>query len=269
MQKMDTIDEFTIHLPSNTRFMESNTASKYVVKLALPANLSGDWECGLKEIHYPRSWYNVSGELAVMELRIARGFGRPAHLKLAPLQPGNYATNNDLTDGIQTALREVIKGQPATRNELKVYEERYTGRVRFEIPENISIGLHPHLSAMLGYGKPSGPLLTLTRNSRKQPEHPMTVQLVDALYVYSDVVQSSLVGDVMAPLLRVVPVRGEHGEMCHVEYIKPIYYPLAKLNFSTVEIHITDSAGRKIQFISGKTTVVLHFRRKKLRRRAV
>ena len=68
---MDNVDEFTIHLPSNTLFMESNTASKYTVNLAMPVNLSGEWECGLEEIHYPHTWVTMPEGVAKMEILIA------------------------------------------------------------------------------------------------------------------------------------------------------------------------------------------------------
>ena len=47
---------FYVYLPSNTDFLHENKASRYVTKLAKELTLGSDWECCLKEIHYPRSW---------------------------------------------------------------------------------------------------------------------------------------------------------------------------------------------------------------------
>ena len=48
--------DFYVYLPSNTDFLHENKASRYVTKLAKELTLGSDWECCLKEIHYPRSW---------------------------------------------------------------------------------------------------------------------------------------------------------------------------------------------------------------------
>ena len=82
------------------------------------------------------------------------------------------------------------------------------------------------------------------------------------IYVYSDAIQTKLVDDTNVPLLSVVPLRGVFGEMAFKEYSSPVYTPLAKHVFSTIEMYITDSAGRPVPFSSGKVTVLLHFKQK-------
>lgn len=261
---MDNVDDFTVHLPSNTRFTDANSASKYTVKLALPVNLSGEWECSLKEIHYPRAWYNVAkneGAIRLLIVDIATNISEAFQTKIPS---GYYASNTALVNAVQSVAREALSGHPDKRNALRVRHDRFTGKAVFHLPEHVSLGFSPVLSTMLGLDVDPKGFKYVDENSTI-PKFPMNINLVDSLYVYSDVVQSSLVGDVMAPLLRIVPVVGAYGEMCHVEYMKPVYFPLAKLTFPTVEIYITDSAGRKIKFRHGKTTVMLHFRRKKRR----
>ena len=44
---------FYVYLPSNIDFLHENKASRYVTKLAKKWTLGSDWECCLKEIHYP------------------------------------------------------------------------------------------------------------------------------------------------------------------------------------------------------------------------
>ena len=72
-----------------------------------------------------------------------------------------------------------------------------------------------------------------------------------------DVIQTNLVGDSSVPLLSLVPFRGVFWEMAFKEYSSPVYTSLAKHVFSTIEMYITDSAGRH-----GKVTVLLHFKQK-------
>ena len=80
------------------------------------------------------------------------------------------------------------------------------------------------------------------------------------LYVYCDVLECVSVGDAMAPLLRIVEVKGVRGEMTHIEYDQPRYFPLQKKTFDSLEIDIRDDAGNPIPFDSGKLIVTLHFR---------
>ena len=85
---------------------------------------------------------------------------------------------------------------------------------------------------------------------------------IGAIYEYSDIIQTKLVGDLSVPLLSVVPLRGVFGEMTYKEYTSPVYTPLANHVFSKIEMYITDSAGRPVPFSSGKVTVLLHFKQK-------
>ena len=107
----------------------------------------------------------------------------------------------------------------------------------------------------------NGPFQSILQRTEVLRNLPInTSRGIDALYVYSDVIQTKLVGNASVPLLSVVPLRGEFGQMAYKEYASPIYTPLAKHVFSTIEMYITDSAGREIPFTSGKVTVLLHFR---------
>ena len=53
--------EFYLVLPSNSSMVThpNNTLAKYIINLPRRISLSGNWECGLTEIHYPHDWYNV------------------------------------------------------------------------------------------------------------------------------------------------------------------------------------------------------------------
>ena len=67
----------------------------------------------------------------------------------------------------------------------------------------------------------------------------------------------------MAPLLRIVEISGQKGEITHIQYDQPRYVPLQKKAFGSIEIDIRDDLGEKISFDSGKLIVTLHFRKAK------
>jgi hypothetical protein len=81
------------------------------------------------------------------------------------------------------------------------------------------------------------------------------------MYIYSDIVSPYLVGDVRAPLLRVVIPKGSQNDIVS-ETFKTLYYvPVARRGFDTIQIHINNVLGKPMSFAGGKSLAVLHFRR--------
>ena len=126
------------------------------------------------------------------------------------------------------------------------------------IPEGYTIHFSEPLSSMLGIG--SGKVVCTSTMTRGVMPVDLT-RGIDSLYVYSDIVQTKLVGDVSVPLLTVVPFGSKHGEMVFKEYSTPVYSDLSKNIFSAIEVYLMDGAGRKIPFEFGKVTLLLHFKK--------
>ena len=83
----------------------------------------------------------------------------------------------------------------------------------------------------------------------------------NSLYVYCDAAEAIPVGDINAPLLRVVDPAGNFGDLNHRLYTTPQYVPVSKKEFNTLEIDIRDDIGRPVSFDFGKVVAILHFRR--------
>ena len=83
----------------------------------------------------------------------------------------------------------------------------------------------------------------------------------NSLYVYCDAAEAIPVGDIKAPLLRVVDAAGNFGDLIHRLYKTPQYVPVSRKEFNTVEIDIRDDTGRPVPFEFGKVVATLHFRR--------
>ena len=92
----------------------------------------------------------------------------------------------------------------------------------------------------------------------------MNMKRYTALYVYTDIIQNQLVGDVRASLLRVVPVKLKYGDTTCVTYEQLQFLPLSRSNIQTIEINIRSDTGELVSFESGKSIVTLVFRRKTL-----
>ena len=85
----------------------------------------------------------------------------------------------------------------------------------------------------------------------------------DTIYVYTDVVESRIVGDSVAPLLRALPVGGIHGATVSNRFTNIHYVPLLYSHFKSIEMDIRDDIGRRVPFEYGRVTVTLHFRRRR------
>ena len=85
----------------------------------------------------------------------------------------------------------------------------------------------------------------------------------DTLYVYTDIVESRIVGDTLATLLRALPISGRHGDRVSDRFTNVQYVPLLCSNFHSIEVDIRDDMGRRVPFEYGRVTVTLNFRRRR------
>ena len=95
---------FYVYLPSNTDFLHENKASRYVTKLAKELTLGSDWECCLKEIHYPRSWNTL--DLDEGKFYIHHLIQNTWETKTLP--PGHYENKQQVIDAMNKVLSELM-----------------------------------------------------------------------------------------------------------------------------------------------------------------
>ena len=85
---------------------------------------------------------------------------------------------------------------------------------------------------------------------------------IHSLFIYCSLIDSVIVGNSFAHLLRAIPVQNKKfGDQCHMVYTKPYFYPLATNNFQTIHTSIRDKTGQHIPFKFGETTIVLEFKK--------
>jgi hypothetical protein len=253
--------------------------------------LTGDWEVGLAEIMFPRSWYTIPKDGLYIEVDYSRCFATPkANVKFT----GNFLGTSDYCnytdgDGSYTIQMFINGGFYHTMEEL-VHELNNSGhrtfskssiftdesinpptffyrasarRIFFTLPAGMTIKFPPSLESILGLGAQQNPLSNNEKESTTvKAEMACDLQAgIHALYVYCDLLQFTYVGDIKAPLLRVVNSGGEAGDVVTRYYERPRYVPLQKKNFDSIQIIIRDDLGEKIQFETGKVLLTLHFRR--------
>ena len=84
--------------------------------------------------------------------------------------------------------------------------------------------------------------------------------LAGGMYVYTNIVDYSIVGNYNAPLLDIVPVGSEHGGRKTYEFKHPHYNTLRVSTFQDVDVFLRDSRGQPVDFGDGLVVVTLQLR---------
>ena len=147
---------------------------------------------------------------------------------------------------------------------VKFSYDQVTQKVCVHMKGDTTFMLYGDLPDLLGFGTCDGVVIrtSLDRKTLTQGNSIVDLRLgFESIYVYSSIVEPRIVGDKIAPLLRIVPITGRHGEMVTARFDHVQYIPVLSREFGSVETEIRDDTGRPVPFERGKVTVTLHFRR--------
>lgn len=244
-----TDSDFYLTLPSNAG--NNSSASSFRVQLPQTMRLSGEWECSLVELIYPYSWYNIDKSLPfVISLETENA---DKAIFLGELRYGHYSKVEDLLEAITRSIPRMYS------NHMSIAYDKNANRVIIEVkPPATALKLPDTLLYMLGYNKAK----YVKRNPGLAPHPPDMQGGLSMFYVYCDLVEHSVVGDKLAPLLRAVAVEGKFGDIINKIFVHPHYVPVLKKNFDNVEIDIKTDQNKPLALQYGKTLAKLHFRRK-------
>lgn len=246
---------FYLTLPSNSSFayFPDNTLTNYKTQLPQVINLSeGEWEVGLVEIQYPRTWYNVHKGDVWLRLSLYAEDNRVD-------MPAGYYDNPAKFIRI---LKEIMVIELGKKHEnfFRIRYDDASKKVSLDVNKGVTITLSESMKSMLGMDQ-----RCLGEGFHDAPFIIDVNQGFYSLYVYCDLVQPRVVGDSLVPLLRIVPVSGKTGQTLTKTYENIHYHLVQQKHFSTVEIDIKDDTDRLVPFESGKVIVTLHFRRRRSR----
>ena len=128
--------------------------------------------------------------------------------------------------------------------------------VVFNIPSELELVYSEPLTSLLGLTHPT----KYYRGPRKYEKYHMNLNRgIDAIYVYSDVIQTKLVRDSIVPLLSVVPLRDVFWEI--IVFFSSVHSSGKTCVFHNRNVH-NGQRGKTLPFSSGKVTVLLHFKQK-------
>lgn len=107
---------FYVMLPCNASLSvyPENRISSYKTNLAKTIHLKGEWEVGLAEIEYPRSWYNITDDDGIFNLNTYPDPDNEERKKLEtnvlPVLPGFFVSRRyQIPGGYYKDIPAVIK----------------------------------------------------------------------------------------------------------------------------------------------------------------
>jgi len=170
---------------------------------------------------------------------------------------------------VQAVAKELVRDwslldKTKTRNaSLSVHVDGHRGTLEFKVsPEDVVVYLYVNtmeLPDMLGL--PAFPTSDPTQHRMYlRGYRPPRIDRVQSLYTYTDIIKDQYVGDVLAPLLDVVPVQQTPGVRINYRSNPPMYLPLKQSYIDTISIKICDEYGNLAVFPEGAENVVLRLR---------
>ena len=171
-------------------------------------------------------------------------------VSLLALPAGMYERPEEIAQRLNTLDKNIQVSFSGTTNKFQI-----------ELGSDVTrVDLSRRLAQLLGFVKEP------ERYTIKGPEIAQFMPHMEgnahALYIYSSIVDHQIVGDTMAPLLRVVcPDAEKLGQTVSEKYIKPYYLPVNSSFIDTIDIQIRTTSGHLFPFQSGNPVVIsLHFR---------
>lgn len=243
-------------LPSNASTNIFPLNNQHTFKIKIPSSLpisKGKWLVGLTEIQFPTLWKNLKSAYVCVK------YDNQSNPLKCNLHDGIYDTIDDLLIEIKYALQSV-----QLENDIVLKYDKIRNRVIMKIQNKsagFGISFSQNLLNMLGFIKEEGEFYQSGTYVEKAAD---ITEGFSALYIYSDIVESRLVGDSMANLIRVVPIeRQQKSSFSGVHWVRfqnIQYIPVNKTHTDLIKIHIRRDNGEKVSFESGKVVLTLHFR---------
>ena len=146
-------------------------------------------------------------------------------------------------DNTEQILSQIRNGELKNIWGIDYYYQPITQKVYINLVENCRLDLN---NSDVGYCLGYHPDEVLSAAKHDTSQNTAKWDLYHTCYVYTDIVQNQLVGDVKAPLLRVVLVK--EGKLTYVHYDRQHFFPINRSNIAVVELNIRDEKGDFFHF---------------------
>ena len=299
------MNSFYLTLPSDSsmNFFPSNTQCCFKVKLPKTIRVDKEnWEVALSQLITPSQFLNISDNEAKFDIitsditlynyasRIDNkrdaiydikevGFAVDKSANKWAIRfsfaGGSYTSPSHVLEVINEVIQDTLGEKLAEKKmRVSVAYSQSTKRPKFGFYNVVKTGVKFHRNLFLKLGGAPDFLGKTIYPGKQNLQMFKYSPNIDAgynhIFVYSDIVEHTIVGDMFAPILRVIPFKtsnsleNDNGSQHTNHEISDAHYvPVSKSEFDTVHINISGDSGSPVQFVTGKTIVKLHFRQRK------
>lgn len=256
--------DFYMTLPSNSsmQYFPQNKTTHFQTKLPHEWRLTGDWVVGLSEIQFPQTFSHIPKDnfISMSTITTLEDGTVTTTQKDELIHPGIYNNIPELLDEINhvSNFKDHITFEQEVGGYVLIKKICHCKNAEH------GITLHSVFWKIMGFQDIAKDAKIVKYYLNSDYPARLSNALPSVLFIYTDLCESHVTGDVQTPLLRVVPVdldRYEYGNMRLKIFSAPKYVNLLKTNFETIEIDIRDETGENVPFDHGTLTVTLHFKR--------
>lgn len=252
------MSEIPIVLASNASWQEfpENTNSHFKLRLAKPIKIEAKrYKVGLMDAHFSRTWRNIAQSYLTVRTRLRRD---PPHIftqRKVAIRSGRYKKMADIVDEIQRALTSCN-----LEKHIEVYHDEVRNSVNLMLlaserdeTTRYLVSFNTHLASVLGlrsdhfYTKDSAGQMSIPGVSAPNLDGATTT-----LFVYCDLVAPYRVADTLAPLLRIIPVRGGKKMDIYEEVRNVLWLDAEMGEKDVIEVNIRHDDGTPVAFEGGK-----------------
>ena len=245
----DSSEGFYITLPNEkgTLFPE-NTPWEYTTRLPRWIHLDNEWMIGLHSVSYTHH-YIVQHFDTPISYTYTGSAGKGAKLKKYPTTIREYVTN----------INESLKGS-ITNKEIE-FKLELNGKVTVVVSPGYEVFLTRDQGIILGFLTIDDEEEVKEISATETGKHQANLHRKTSIFIYCDIVEPQIVGDVNVPLLGIAPCEtpGKVYEKTYTgENIR--YIPVQTRSFQNIKIHLRSSTYEPISFEHGRASVTLHLR---------
>ena len=96
-------------------------------------------------------------------------------------------------------------------------------------------------------------------NERVDALLPPVIKRITSMWVYTNIIELSAVGDIQAPILGYVPIQSKFDEIGYWNFNPPYYIKVLEHSVSKITINICTDTGKDFPIVYGKVTSSLYF----------
>lgn len=249
--------ELYLYLPSSvTSTVIENKISHFTTTFHSPINLQTqyEYEAALLKIIYPATATNVyDGRITYYNYTLKK-------LEHTRIKKGQYMLPDQFID----AFNKVLLNDSSKNYKLMV--DQISKRFYLHCTSGDGGKTQPFISF-------SGNLQTLTGLPEEVSRTGYTYGVnswnvsggLQNLYVYTDLVQQSNIGNTLAPILAVINysgIPGDNRQQIQYEPQTPIYIPVVQNILDTITVELRTKTGQYFPFMSGESFLLIHIKPK-------